>query len=54
MEAAGGLLLGLLLLAVAVPVTVVVLGAIISRTVPAFQMMQERLDRVNTVLREQI
>ena len=41
-------------LAVAVPVTVLVLGAIISRTVPAFQQMQQRLDRVNTVLREQI
>lgn len=42
------------ILLVAIPVEVVVLGAIITRMVPAFQLMQGRIDRVNTVLREQI
>ena len=41
-------------LLVAVPVAGVVLGSIISRTVPAFRLMQERIDEVNRVLREQI
>ncbi len=40
--------------AVAIPVTVVVLGTVVSRMVPAFQQMQFRIDRMNTVLREQI
>jgi len=42
------------LLLVAVPVQVLLLGSIVLRMVPAFQQMQERIDRVNTVLREQI
>lgn len=42
------------LLLVALPVQVVLLGSIVARMVPAFQKMQERIDRVNTVLREQI
>ena len=41
-------------LAVAMPGAVLVLGLIVSRMVPAFQQMQGRIDRVNTVLREQI
>jgi ATP-binding cassette subfamily B protein len=39
---------------VAIPILIVVLGIIISRTVPTFQMMQLKVDRVNAVLREQI
>ena len=41
-------------LAVAVPLMVVLLGSIVVRMVPAFQQMQVRIDEVNTVLREQI
>ncbi len=39
---------------VAIPILIVVLGIIISRTVPTFQVMQLKVDRVNAVLREQI
>jgi len=39
---------------VAIPILIVVLGIIISRMVPTFQMMQLKVDRVNAVLREQI
>jgi ATP-binding cassette subfamily B protein len=38
----------------AIPGAVLLLGLIVSRMVPAFQLMQERVDRVNGVLREQI
>jgi ATP-binding cassette subfamily B protein len=38
----------------AMPGAVLVLGLIVSRMVPAFQVMQVRVDRVNAVLREQI
>ena len=38
----------------AIPVAVIVLGLVIVRMVPAFQVMQARIDRINTVLREQI
>ena len=41
-------------LVVAIPVAVIVLGIVIVRMVPAFQAMQARIDRINTVLREQI
>jgi ATP-binding cassette subfamily B multidrug efflux pump len=41
-------------LAVAVPLMVVLLGSIIARMIPAFQQMQSRIDQVNTVMREQI
>ncbi|MFP5488115.1 MAG: ABC transporter ATP-binding protein, partial [Acidimicrobiia bacterium] len=41
-------------IAVAVPLIVVALGVLISRMVPAFQLMQGRIDRLNGVLREQI
>jgi ATP-binding cassette subfamily B protein len=43
-----------MVLAVAIPAAVVVFGFVISRMVPAFQVMQARIDRLNQVLREQI
>ncbi|MXZ78093.1 MAG: ABC transporter ATP-binding protein [Acidimicrobiia bacterium] len=42
------------LLLVVVPLEIVVAGAIIVAMNPAFQQMQERIDRINAVLREQI
>ncbi len=42
------------ILAFSVPIAAVVLGLIVSRMVPAFQLMQERIDQINRVLREQI
>jgi ATP-binding cassette, subfamily B, multidrug efflux pump len=41
-------------LLVAIPAAVLILGFVISRMVPAFRLMQERIDKVNSVLREQI
>jgi ATP-binding cassette, subfamily B, multidrug efflux pump len=41
-------------LVVAMPVAAIVLGALVGRMVPAFRLMQERIDQVNRVLREQI
>jgi ATP-binding cassette, subfamily B, multidrug efflux pump len=43
-----------LLLCVSIPVLVVCVGLVIVRMVPQFQKMQERIDRINEVLREQI
>ena len=43
-----------IVLVVAVPLLVIVLGSVVSRMVPAFQSMQVRIDRVNQVLRDQI
>jgi ATP-binding cassette subfamily B protein len=43
-----------IVLVFAMPGAVLLLGAIVSRMVPAFQQMQLRIDRVNAVLREQI
>jgi ATP-binding cassette, subfamily B, multidrug efflux pump len=43
-----------LILVVVIPATVLVLGQVVYRMVPAFQSMQVRIDRVNSVLREQI
>jgi ATP-binding cassette, subfamily B, multidrug efflux pump len=43
-----------LLLLVSVPVLVGCVGVVIARMVPQFQMMQERIDRINQILREQI
>ena len=43
-----------LLLLVSVPALVISVGLVISRMVPQFQVMQERIDRINEVLREQI
>src|SRR5690242_9022520 len=42
------------ILVVAMPVAAIVLGIIVSQMVPAFRLMQERIDQVNRVLREQI
>jgi ATP-binding cassette, subfamily B, multidrug efflux pump len=42
------------ILVVAMPVAAVILGIIVSMMVPAFRLMQERIDQVNRVLREQI
>ncbi|WP_445258124.1 ABC transporter ATP-binding protein [Nocardioides aurantiacus] len=42
------------LLAVAVPVLVLVIGLVVRQMVPSFRAMQERIDEVNRLLREQI
>ncbi len=42
------------LLGVSMPLLAIILGIIIGQMVPRFQLMQERLDGVNRVLREQI
>jgi ATP-binding cassette subfamily B protein len=42
------------LLAVSLPLLMIILGIIVSRMVPQFRLMQERLDGINNVLREQI
>jgi ATP-binding cassette subfamily B protein len=42
------------LIAVSVPILLVAVGLIITRMVPLFRKMQERIDRVNRVLREQL
>lgn len=42
------------LLAVSVPLLVVAIGLVIVRMVPKFRLMQERIDTINRVLREQI
>ncbi|WP_327107777.1 ABC transporter ATP-binding protein [Nonomuraea glycinis] len=42
------------LLLVVLPVMVVIVGLIVMRMRPHFRMMQERIDRINQVLREQI
>jgi ATP-binding cassette subfamily B protein len=43
-----------LLLLVSIPALLLSVGSVIIRLVPQFRMMQERIDRVNQVLREQI
>src|SRR5438045_5602338 len=43
-----------IVLVIAMPVAAVVLGLIVSRMVPAFRLMQERIDQINRVLREQV
>ena len=43
-----------LMLLVAVPVLVGSVAVVISRMLPLYQLMQERIDRINMVLREQI
>ena len=42
------------ILAVAIPAAAVVLGVIVALMVPAFQLMQERIDQISRVMREQI
>ena len=41
-------------LVINVPVAAAVLGTVVSRMVPAFRLMQVRIDQINRVLREQI
>src|SRR5262249_23712303 len=43
-----------IILVFAMPIAAVVLGLIVSRMVPAFRLMQDRIDQINRVLREQI
>ncbi len=43
-----------LILVAAIPLLVIPMSLVISKMVPQFQLMQERIDRVNQVLREQI
>ena len=42
------------ILAVSVPIASIILGLVVSRMVPAFRLMQDRIDQINRVLREQI
>lgn len=42
------------LLAICVPALIVTVGFIISRMVPGFKVMQDRIDTVNRILREQV
>jgi len=42
------------LMAVSVPLLLVIVGLIVVRMVPAFTLMQRRIDRVNQILREQL
>jgi ATP-binding cassette subfamily B protein len=42
------------ILVVAIPASAMALGFLVARMVPAFQLMQVRLDHINRVLREQI
>jgi len=42
------------LMAVSVPALLIIVGLIVVRMVPAFTLMQQRIDRVNQILREQL
>lgn len=42
------------LLAVAVPIMALVIVFVVSRMIPGFRVMQEKIDRINLILREQI
>ncbi len=42
------------IMAVSVPVLLVVIGFLLSRMIPLFRLMQERIDGINRVLREQL
>lgn len=42
------------ILGVSIPIAAAILGTLVSRMVPAFRLMQERIDQINRVLREQI
>jgi ATP-binding cassette subfamily B protein len=42
------------ILLVSMPAAAIILGIVVARMVPAFQLMQERIDQINRVLREQI
>jgi ATP-binding cassette subfamily B multidrug efflux pump len=43
-----------IVLVIAMPVAAIILGFLVAMMVPAFRLMQERIDQVNRVLREQI
>jgi len=43
-----------IILVFALPIAAIVLGAIVAKMVPAFRLMQERIDQINRVLREQV
>ncbi len=43
-----------LILVIAMPVAAIVLGIIVANMVPAFRLMQDRIDQINRVLREQV
>ncbi|MCR2813467.1 ABC transporter ATP-binding protein/permease [Microbacterium sp. zg.Y1090] len=42
------------LMAVSVPLLLIIVGLIVVRMVPAFTLMQQRIDRVNLIMREQL
>ena len=42
------------ILLVSMPAAAIVLGIVVARMVPAFRVMQERIDQINRVMREQI
>lgn len=42
------------ILVVAIPMLVVILGIVLARMIPQFRLMQERIDRMNQMLREQL
>ncbi|MSO58982.1 MAG: ABC transporter ATP-binding protein [Ilumatobacteraceae bacterium] len=42
------------ILVIAIPLLAVVLGIVLSRMIPQFRLMQERVDRMNQMLREQL
>lgn len=59
--AVGGVIMALRLnlelssiMAISVPVLLILVGLILSRMIPLFRLMQERIDRINQVLREQL
>ena len=43
-----------IILVISMPLAAIVLGFLVAQMVPAFRLMQERIDQVNRVLREQI
>ena len=43
-----------MVLLVSIPAAAIILGTLVAKMVPAFQQMQERIDQINRVLREQI
>ena len=42
------------IMAVSVPLLLVIIGFLLSKMIPLFRLMQERIDRINQVLREQL
>jgi ATP-binding cassette, subfamily B, multidrug efflux pump len=42
------------ILVVAIPVLLVAVGTVISKMIPEFRIMQDRIDRINQILREQL